>query len=148
LFFKAKEFLESNSDGSNSDELEVKIWHILTNSLYDELNNMYFMSITENETSDYNLNEYLKRVQHLLSNKYDYPCSYLLFYRSMLLDKNQQENFEVYSFCISDCIVYICVRELIFINRVNNGIHWLYIYTTDYLDIVKITRITTNFSYT
>jgi len=104
-YFIGEDFFAIKKFGLEPLDLEMRIWEILTTSVYDEFHRSYYESITK-EKSEYDLTFYLENAQKEFTRLNEYSCSYLFFYRSMLLDRDQQQYFSVCSFSLNNhCIM-------------------------------------------
>jgi len=91
---------------SDNDEMEVKMWEILTLSVYIEICK-YNVQYNNIDSEERNLNGLKAELQNLILKRKDYPCSYLFQFRSNLLDMNKL--FDVWYFYI--CSLYImCIK--------------------------------------
>lgn len=84
----------------DTGETEVVMWELLTYLAFVEVHNSRSL-IEEDETNNlkalkHELDALRKKLNELISNGNEYPCSYLLMHRSKLLDKDQLYISEVY----------------------------------------------------
>lgn len=76
----------------NSD---IQMWELLTFLVKVEIYQSYHSTINEYINESDMANNALENINQLISISEKYPCAYLLMFRNMLLDKNQQQFFDV-----------------------------------------------------
>jgi len=74
--------------------MEITIWELLTNSAAVEVENFDETDLSFKSYLTSKLQNAINNVNELLSNGKNYSCSYVFFFRSVLLDENL--HYEVY----------------------------------------------------
>lgn len=87
-------------NNSQSDEMEIKTWEILTYLAYVEMLSFDGSNLSDDVYIRTNLNTELDKLTDLILNRKEYPCSYLFIFRDNLLNTSGKQFTDVRKFSI------------------------------------------------
>jgi len=116
----------SDNNNTETDKIEFLMWDIIIPSTYVEMYHSDYSIDNNLPLIKHRLTNSLEKLDQLISNGVEYPCSYLLMYRSLLLDKNQQQYFGVRAIFLFPLRLSYYQTHFIHINRENCGRNWLH----------------------
>lgn len=73
--------------------MDYKMWELLTLLAKDEMYQSYYLVDEDQSPDRFKLNKLSSNLEDIVLFKKEYPCAYLLKFRSMLLDK--EEHYDV-----------------------------------------------------
>jgi len=74
--------------GSNINEMEIQIWKLLTHLAQTDMEDLSSVPRDYRIYLKKELKETVESIKYLLSTEQNYTCSYLFFFRKILLDHN------------------------------------------------------------
>lgn len=115
--------MKSRLYSADNYDVEIIMWELLTHLVDYEMHNYYDSSNTHYFYENDNIKNYMLQLDQLIEYVKKYPCSYLLLFRSMLLDIDQEFYCVICLFINTFIILRHIYLYLCGIYRLNHGIN-------------------------